>query len=169
MMIPKCRLLTLIFSCLCFKKSLLIKNLFINKNIKFYYIMCPENSHYMTTHRLVEVGAQDVQRLPLFAQPAPRESYAPMAGKPAPSSHEPPRQWNQAPVTLIYQWKNKGGEGWGKWMIQRLNEESGHQESVVLSTWRWCKKGWLRLSQTTYRWPRSRSLLLTVLNEFNFI
>ena len=35
----------------------------------------------------------------------PRQSYAPMAGKPAPSSHEPPRQWNQVPVTLIYQWE----------------------------------------------------------------
>ena len=42
--------------------------------------------------RLVEVGARDVQGLPPLAQPAPRQSYAPMAGKPAPSSHEPPRQ-----------------------------------------------------------------------------
>ena len=48
-----------------------------------------------------------------LAQPAPRQSCAPMAGKPVPSSHEPPHQWNQAPVTLIQQWKNKGGEGWG--------------------------------------------------------
>ena len=47
-----------------------------------------------------------------------------MASKPAPSSHELPLQWNQAPVTLIYQWKNKMGRGRGKWMIQRLNEES---------------------------------------------
>ena len=57
-----------------------------------------------------------------------------MAGKPAPSSHEPPRQWSQAPVTLIYQWKNKWGRDGGKRMIQRLNEESGRQENVVLST-----------------------------------
>ena len=63
-----------------------------------------------------------------FAKPAPRKSYASMAGKPAPSSHEPVHQGNQAPVTLIYQWK-KIKEGWGrdrgKRMIQRLNEESG--------------------------------------------
>ena len=56
----------------------------------------------------MEVGAQDIQGLPLLAQPAPRQSDVSMAGKPMPSSHEPPRQWNQAPVTLIYQWKNKG-------------------------------------------------------------
>ena len=61
--------------------------------------------------RLVEVGAQPVQGLQPLAQPASRQSYAPMAGKPALSSHEPPRQWNLAPVTLIYQWqwKNKAG------------------------------------------------------------
>ena len=61
----------------------------------------------------MEVGARDVQGLPPLAQPAPRQSYAPMAGKPAPSSHEPPRQWNQAPTTLIYQWRKKGGGGMG--------------------------------------------------------
>ena len=83
------------------------------------------------------MGARDVQALPPLAQPAPRQSYAPMAGKPAPSSHEPTRQWKQAPVTPIYQWKNKRrGEGWGgKRMIQRLNEED-EQENAVLSTWR---------------------------------
>ena len=32
-----------------------------------------------------------------------------MAGKPAPSSHEAPQQWKQAPVTLINQWNGKGG------------------------------------------------------------
>ena len=58
---------------------------------------------------LVEVGAQDVQGLSPLAQPAPRLSYAPMAGKTVSSSHDPPCQWNQAPVALIYQWKNKGG------------------------------------------------------------
>ena len=63
-------------------------------------------------------------------KPATRQSGAPIAGKPAPSSHEPPRQWNQAPVTLIYQWKNlRRGDG-GKRMIQRLNEESGRQETL---------------------------------------
>jgi len=37
----------------------------------------------------MEVGAWDVQALPPLAQPAPRQSDAPMAGKPVPSSHEP--------------------------------------------------------------------------------
>ena len=69
-----------------------------------------------------------------LAQPAPRQSYSPMAGKPAPFSHEPPRQWNQAPVTLIDKWKNKGGRDGGKRMIQRLNEESRRQENAQLST-----------------------------------
>ena len=45
-----------------------------------------------------------------LAKPAPTQTYAPVAGKPAPSSHEPPCQCNQAPVRLIYQWKKiKGG------------------------------------------------------------
>ena len=56
----------------------------------------------------MEVGARDVQGLPLFAQLAPRQSYASMAGKPAPSSHKSPRQRNQVPVTPTCQWKNKG-------------------------------------------------------------
>ena len=115
---------------------------------------------------LVEVGAWDVQGLPPMAQPAPRQSYASMAGKPAPSCHKPPRQWNQAPVTLIYQWKGGGGRDGGKRMIQRLNEESGRQENAVLSTGRWCKQGRPLLSQTTDRWPRPLSLLLTVLNKY---
>ena len=55
-----------------------------------------------------------------------------------PSCNESPRQWNQEPVTLIYQWKNNGGGGGGggKRMIQRLNEETGRQENAVLSTGR---------------------------------
>ena len=57
----------------------------------------------------------------------------------------------------IKAWRG-GGDG-SERMIQRLNEESGRQENAVLRTWRWCKKGWLRLSQTTDRWPRPRSLL----------
>ena len=64
---------------------------------------------FCITMSLVDVGAWDVQGLPPMAQPAHRQSYAPMAGKPAPSCHEPPGQWNQAPVTLIY--RNKGGGG----------------------------------------------------------
>ena len=152
----------------------------------------------------MEVGAQDIQGLPLSAQPAPRQSYVSMAGKPMSSSHEPPCQWNQAPVTLIYQWKNKGGAGFantpnlpyfmpkftpkfvkqksqwlhlpikfanpgggggrdgGKRMILRLNKESGCQENVVLSTWRWCKQGCPRLSQTTDHWPLTTPALLIV-------
>ena len=84
----------------------------------------------------MEVGARDVQGLPPLAQPAPRQSYAPMAGKPAPSSHEPPHQWNQAPVTLITVEDLRGGRDGGKRMIQRLNEENGRHENTVLSTWR---------------------------------
>ena len=80
----------------------------------------------------MEEGAQDVQET---------LSYAPMAGKPAPSSHEPSHQWNQAPATLIYQWKNKVLRDGGKRMIQRLNKESGRQENAALSTRRWCKQG----------------------------
>ena len=106
-----------------------------------------------------------------MARPTPRQSYTPMAGKPAPSSHELPRQWNQAPITLINSGRIKGGRDGGKRMIQRLNEENGRQENTVLSTWRWCKQGWPRLSQTTDHWPRLRSLLLTLLNKclFNLI
>ena len=59
------------------------------------------------------MSARDVQGLPLFAQLAPRQSYDSMAGKPAPSSHKSPPQWNQVPVTLICQWKNKGVGGGG--------------------------------------------------------
>ena len=59
------------------------------------------------------MGARDVQGLPLFAQLFPRQSYASMAGKPTPSSHKSPRQWNQVPVTLICQWKNLGVCGGG--------------------------------------------------------
>ena len=69
-----------------------------------------------------------------------------MAGKPTPSSHEPPHQRNQAPVTLIYQWKKRGSRYGGKRMIQRLNEEEWLQGNAVLSTWRWCKHGWPCLS-----------------------
>ena len=91
---------------------------------------------FCITTSLVEVGAWDVQGLLPMAQSAPRQSYAPMAGKPAPSCHEPSRQWNQAPVTRIYRGRIKGERDGVKRMIQRLNEESGRQENDVLSTWR---------------------------------
>ena len=69
------------------------------------------------------MGACNVEGLPLWANPAHRQSYAPMADKPMLFSHWPPHQWNQAPVTLIYQWKIKWGERWGKSTIQRLNKK----------------------------------------------
>ena len=68
----------------------------------------------------MEMGARDVQRLPLFAQLAPRKSYASMAGKPTPSSHKSPRQWNQVPVTLICQWKNKGVVGGREMGVEQM-------------------------------------------------
>ena len=77
----------------------------------------------------MDVGARDVQGLPLLTKPAARQSYASMAGKPAPFSHEPPQQWNQAPVTLINQWICKGGggggESGGKCTFHGLKEASG--------------------------------------------
>ena len=68
----------------------------------------------------MEVGARDVQGLPRFAQLAPRQSYASMAGKPAPSSHKSPRQWNQVSVTLICQWKNKGVVGGREMGVEQM-------------------------------------------------
>ena len=62
----------------------------------------------------MEVGAWDVQGLPLWTKPATRPSYAPVAGKPAPSSHDPPQQWHQAPVTLINQWNSQSLWGAGR-------------------------------------------------------
>ena len=62
----------------------------------------------------------------------------------------------------------KGGRDGGKRMIQRLNEENGRYENTVLSTWRWCKQGWPRLSQTTDCWPCPHSFLLTVSNKYLF-
>ena len=55
----------------------------------------------LTTASLSGGGCPGCPGASTLAQPAPRQSYAPMAGKPAPSSHELPRQWNEAPVTLI--------------------------------------------------------------------
>ena len=74
-----------------------------------------------------------------------RQSYAFMAGKRAPSSHESPGKWNQEPVTLII------GGGVGKSPV-------------------WCIQDWPRLRHYTDRWPttRWRALLLTALNFIQF-
>ena len=54
-------------------------------------------------------GAENIKELlPLVEEAKP----APMAGKPVPFSHEPPCQWNQEPITLIHQSKNKRERGW---------------------------------------------------------
>ena len=78
------------------------------------------NSNQLTTVSLVEVGVWDVQGLPPMAQPAPRENYATMAGKPAPPAMSPHANGTRH-LSLIYQCKNKGGRDGGKRMIQRLN------------------------------------------------
>ena len=49
-----------------------------------------------------------------------------------PSSHEPPHQCNQAPVTLINSGKIKWGRGGGKCAIQRLNEVNEPQKIKVV-------------------------------------
>ena len=63
--------------------------------------------------RLVEVGARDVKGLPSLAQPAPRQSYAPMAGKPTPSSHEPPTPSRRG-FRAERQAQREGANGWEK-------------------------------------------------------
>ena len=72
------------------------------------------------------------------------------------------RQWRKKTAWLN---TKKQQESDSKRMIQRLSEESGQQENTVLSTWKWCKQGWLHLSQRTDHWPRPCSLLLTVINN----
>ena len=116
----------------------------------------------------MEVGARDVQGLPHLAQPAPRQSYAPTAGKTHALQPWAPTPMESGTCQTDLSVEKKGRRDGGKRMIQRLNEENGHQENTV---WRWCKQGWPRLSQMTDRWPRPWSLLLTVLNKylFNFI
>ena len=121
---------------------------------------------YWQLRRWVEVGARDVQGLPPLAQPAPRQSYAPMAANPRPPALSPHANGTRHPSHWLNSGRIKWGEGWGKRMIHRLNEENGRHENTVLSTWRRCKQGWPRLSQTTDRWPRSRSLLWTLLNKY---
>ena len=95
----------------------------------------------------------------------------PWLANPRPPATSPHANGTSAPVTQINSGRIKEGRDEGKRMIQRLNEENGRQENTVLSTWRWCKQGWPRLSQTTDHWPRLRSLLLTLLNKclFNLI
>ena len=69
--------------------------------------------------------------LPLFAKPAPRQNYAPMAGKPTPSSRVPPPTEPGTCHTDLSVEKRKGwGRDGGKRLIQRLNEESGRQETL---------------------------------------
>ena len=55
-----------------------------------------------------------------------------MAGKPAPSSYEPTCQWNQGPVTLIYQWKKIKGV-MGVKNDPQAKQQSGRQEMLYLA------------------------------------
>ena len=52
----------------------------------------PRGIWNLTTASLSGGGCPGCPGASTLAQPAPRQSYAPMAGKPAPSNHEPPRQ-----------------------------------------------------------------------------
>ena len=89
---------------------------------------------YQQWRCLVEVGAWDVEGLPLWAKPAHRQSYAPMACKPMPSRHWPPHQWNQAPVTLIYQWKIKWGERYRVKHDPKAKQRKWLPGNTILST-----------------------------------
>ena len=96
-----------------------------------------------------EVGAQDVQGRPLLTKPAARPSYVSMAGRPSPSSHEPPNNGTRHLSHWLISGMVKGrGESGGKCTFQRLKEASGFQENAG-STWSWCKHGWPRLSHHT--------------------
>ena len=44
---------------------------------------------YQLLRCMVEVGARDVQGLPLLAKPAPRQNYVPMASNPLPPAMSP--------------------------------------------------------------------------------
>ena len=112
----------------------------------------------------MEVGARDVQGLPPWhSQPLDRVA-PPWLANPRPPAMSPHANGTRHPSHWFNSGRIKGGRDGGKRMIPRLNEENGRQENTVPSTWKWCKQGWPRLSQTTDRWPRPRSLLLTVLN-----
>ena len=87
----------------------------------------------------MKVGVHDDQGLALLSQSALRQCYALMAGKLTPSSREPPHQWNQAPVPVIYQRKIKGREGLEeRHNLKAEQSEYNHLESIVLGTWSRC-------------------------------
>ena len=103
------------------------------------------------------------------SQPLDRVTL-PWLANPRPPAMSPHAKGTRHPSHWFNSGRIQGGGGrdGGKIMIHRLNEETGRHENTVLSTWRWYKQGWPRLSQTTDRWPRSRSLLLTALNKYLF-
>ena len=69
----------------------------------------------------MEVGGQDVQGIPLLAQPSPRQSYAPMNGKPVPSNQEPWRDlWAE------HQARREGAHGWEKLEPLHVNPKGTH-------------------------------------------
>ena len=76
----------------------------------------------------MEVGARDVQGLPHLAQPAPRQSYAPTAGKTHALQPWAPIPMESGTCQTDLSVEKKGKRDGGKRMIQRLNEENGHQE-----------------------------------------
>ena len=74
----------------------------------------------------MEVGAQTVQGLPLLTEPAPRQSYASMAGKPVSSSHErSPLAMEPGTCHTELSVEKLRGRAGGKRMIQRRNQEGG--------------------------------------------
>ena len=68
------------------------------------------------------MGARDVQGLPLFAQLAPRQSYASMAGKPAPSVISPHAKGTRFPSHRLASGKIKGWGGGGERDGGRTND-----------------------------------------------
>ena len=77
----------------------------------------------------------------------------PWLANPRPPAISPHANGTRHPSHWFNSGRIKGGRDGGKRMIERLNEENGRRENTVLSTWRRCKQGWPRLSQTTDRWP----------------
>ena len=57
-----------------------------------------------------------------------------MASTPVPSSHKLPHQLKQRPVTLIYQRKNKRGEGWGQMHNPKAKQSKWLLGNAVVST-----------------------------------
>ena len=72
------------------------------------------NSNQLTTVSLVEVGVRDVQGLPPMAQPALRQSYATMAGKPAPPAMSPHANGTRHLSHSFISARRKGGGMWVK-------------------------------------------------------